>query len=77
MRSVADMTVQIPPISDHGDRQRRGKKEKQKPLNQTPHVDVEPTHNNDVNALISGIETAEQQDLKAKELTADSLYSIA
>jgi hypothetical protein len=40
-------------------------------------VDVEPTHNNDVNALISGIETAEQQDLKTKELTADSLYSIA
>jgi hypothetical protein len=37
-------------------------------------VDVEPTHNNDSEVLIPAIESIEQQDLKAKELTADSLY---
>ena len=76
MRSVADMKVKVP-LFQIMETFSEEEKEKQKSLNQTPHVDVEPTHNNDVNALVPAIETAEQQDLNTKELTADSLYSIA
>lgn len=43
-------------------------------LNLITHVKVEPAHNSDVNALIPAIESVEKQNLKPKELTADSLY---
>ncbi len=45
-----------------------------KPLNLITHVDVEPAHNSDANALIPAIESTEEQDLKPRELIADSLY---
>ena len=47
---------------------------KEESLNLITHVEVEPAHNSDANALIPAIESTEQQDLKPKELTADSLY---
>ena len=43
-------------------------------LNLITHVQVEPAHKSDANALIPAIESAEKQNLKPKELTADSLY---
>ncbi|MBN1684705.1 MAG: transposase [Gammaproteobacteria bacterium] len=48
--------------------------EKEKSLNLITHVNVEPAHNSDANALIPAIESAEKRNLKPKELTADSLY---
>ena len=48
--------------------------EKEKSLNLITHVQVEPAHHSDANALILAIESAEKQDLKPKELSADSLY---
>lgn len=62
------------PGSDHGDIQQKEKKEKQKSLNLITHVDVESAHNSYANALIPAIESTEQQNWKAKELTVDSLY---
>ncbi len=47
---------------------------KEESLNLITYVEVEPAHNSDANALIAAIESTEQQDLKPKELTADSLY---
>jgi len=47
---------------------------KEESLNLITHVDVEPAHNSDANALIPAIEAAEKQNLKPKELIADSLY---
>lgn len=47
---------------------------KKESLNLITHVDVEPAHRSDANALIPAIESTEKQDLKPKELTADSLY---
>jgi len=47
---------------------------KEESLNLITHVEVEPAHNSDANALIPAIESTAQQDLKPKELTADSLY---
>ena len=35
---------------------------------------VEPSHNNDANALIPAIESTKKQNLKPKEILADSLY---
>jgi len=43
-------------------------------LNLITHVEVEPAHNSDANALIPAIESAEQRNLKPEELSADSLY---
>jgi len=50
------------------------KEKKAESLNLITHVEVEPAHNSDANALIPAIESAEKQNLKPKELTADSLY---
>jgi len=47
---------------------------KQESLNLITHVHVEPAHHSDANALVSAIESTEKQNLKPKELTADSLY---
>ncbi|MHC4316706.1 MAG: transposase [Planctomycetota bacterium] len=43
-------------------------------LNLITHVAVEPAHNSDASAVIPAIESTEQRELKAKDLTADSLY---
>ncbi len=47
---------------------------RQTSLNLITHVEVEPAHNSDANALVGAIESAEKLDLKPKQLTADSLY---
>jgi hypothetical protein len=47
---------------------------KEDTLNLVTHVEVEPAHNSDANALIPAIESTQRQNLKPKELTADSLY---
>ncbi len=47
---------------------------KKQSLNLITHVKVEPSHNSDANALIPAIESTEEQGLKPKELTADTLY---
>ena len=47
---------------------------KEETLNLVTHVEVEPAHNSDANALIPAIESTQRQDLKPKELTADALY---
>lgn len=50
------------------------KGKKAESLNLITHVEVEPAPNSDANALIPAIKSAEKQNLKPKELTADSLY---
>jgi hypothetical protein len=52
----------------------KNEEEKKEMLNLITHVEVEPAHNSDANALIPAIESTEERDLKPKELTADSLY---
>ena len=47
---------------------------KQTSLNLITHVEVEPAHNSDANALVPAIESAEKLDLKPEQLMADSLY---
>ena len=47
---------------------------KKETLDLITHVEVEPAHNSDANALIPAIESTQRQNLKPKELTADSLY---
>jgi hypothetical protein len=47
---------------------------KEDSLNLITHVEVEPAHNSDANALIPAIESVEERNLKPKELSADSLY---
>ena len=47
---------------------------KEESLNLITHVEVEPAHNSDANALIPAIESTEEQNLKPKELIGDSLY---
>jgi len=49
-------------------------KEKEHSLNLITHVDVEPAHKSDANAIVPAIESVELRDLKPKELMADSLY---
>jgi hypothetical protein len=49
-------------------------KEKEQSLNLITHVEVEPAHESDANAIIPAIESVEERDLKPKELQADSLY---
>ncbi|MCD6584655.1 MAG: transposase, partial [Desulfobacteraceae bacterium] len=50
------------------------KEQKGASLNLITHVEVEPAHNSDANALIPAIESTEKQNLKPKELLADALY---
>ena len=52
----------------------KNEEEKEKSLNLITHVEVEPAHNSDANALMPAIESTEDRALKPKELTADSLY---
>ncbi|MBW2570715.1 MAG: transposase [Deltaproteobacteria bacterium] len=47
---------------------------KEETLNLITHMEVEPAHKSDANALIPAIESTERQNLKPKELTADALY---
>ena len=47
---------------------------KKQSLNLITNVEVELSHNSDANALIPAIESTEEQDLKPKEILADSLY---
>jgi len=49
-------------------------KQKKQSLNLITHVDVEPAHNSDANALIPAIESTEKRNLKPEALIADSLY---
>jgi hypothetical protein len=48
--------------------------EKEQSLNLITHVDVEPAHESDANAIVPAIESVDKRDLKPKELMADSLY---
>jgi hypothetical protein len=50
------------------------KEDKENTLNLITHIKVEPSHNSDANALVPAIESVEKQNLKPKELLADSLY---
>jgi hypothetical protein len=47
---------------------------KEQTLNLITHVNVEPAHNSDANALMPAIESVKEQGLMPKELLADSLY---
>ena len=50
------------------------KEQKEASLNLITHVEVEPAHTSDANALIPAIESAKNQNLKPEELIADALY---
>ena len=43
-------------------------------LNLITHVEVEPSHNSDVHALIPAIESVKEQDMMPEVVLADSLY---
>ncbi len=47
---------------------------KEDSLNLITHVEVEPAHKSDANALMAAIESTEERNLKPTELCADSLY---
>ena len=47
---------------------------KEKSLNLITHVQVDPAHESDANALIPAIESTRQRSLAPKEILADSLY---
>lgn len=47
---------------------------KEDSLNLITHVEVEPAHKSDANALMPAIESTEERNLKPTELSADSLY---
>jgi len=47
---------------------------REKSLNLITHVDVEPAHESDANALIPAIESSKERGLAPEELLADSLY---
>lgn len=47
---------------------------KEQSLNLITHIEAEPSHHSDAKALIPAIESTEKQDLKPKEILADSLY---
>jgi len=49
-------------------------KSRKKNLNLITHVEVEPAHESDANAIIPAIESTTQSDLAPKEVLADSLY---
>jgi hypothetical protein len=48
--------------------------EKEHCLNLITHVEVEPAHESDANAIVPAIESVEQRNLNPRELMADSLY---
>ena len=48
--------------------------ENNKQLSLITHVEVEPAHKSDANALIPAIESAQKRDLGPKEVLADTLY---
>ena len=50
------------------------KDSKEKELNLITHVEVEPAHESDANALIPALESTQQRDLAPKQVLADSLY---
>ncbi len=50
------------------------RKDKDKALNLITHIQVEPAHNSDANALIPAIESSTKRNLGPKEVLADSLY---
>lgn len=50
------------------------KEQKEESLNLITHVEVEPAHKSDANALVPAIASVEERSLKPKELCADSLY---
>jgi len=50
------------------------KEAKEKTLNLITHVQVEPAHQSDANALIPAVESAKDSNLAPKEILADSLY---
>jgi hypothetical protein len=52
----------------------KDEKEKETTLNLISHVEVEPAHKSDANALVPAIESAEDRGLKPEVLLADSLY---
>lgn len=52
----------------------KDEEEKDNTLNLITHVDVEPAHKSDANALIPAIESADARALKPDKLSADSLY---
>jgi hypothetical protein len=47
---------------------------KEKTLNLITHIEVEPAHESDANALIPAIESSEERGLAPRELLADTLY---
>lgn len=47
---------------------------KESTLNLITHVEVEPAHQSDANALIPAIESTKENDLAPKEILADALY---
>jgi hypothetical protein len=49
-------------------------KSKKKDLNLITHVEIEPAHESDANAIIPAIKSTTQSDLTPKEVLADSLY---
>ncbi len=51
------------------------KSSKDKDLNLITHVEVQPAHESDANALIPAIKSTKQSNLAPKEVLADSLYS--
>jgi len=50
------------------------KKLKDKTLNLITHVQVQPAHESDANALLPAVESAKERGLAPKEILADSLY---
>ena len=47
---------------------------KDETLNLITHVDVEPAHKSDANALIPALESVKDRNLAPKEVSTDSLY---
>jgi hypothetical protein len=50
------------------------KEVREKSLNLITHVQVEPAHESDANALLPAVASAKERDLAPKEILADSLY---
>jgi len=52
----------------------KDEKVKEQTLNLITHIEVEPAHKSDVNALIPAIESSKERGLSPEELLADTLY---
>jgi len=52
----------------------KNKEIKEKSLNLITHIEVEPAHESDTNALIPAIESSKERSLAPEELLADTLY---